>query len=158
DRAATLYHDIGVRIVKGKGGETGFAIYVGGGQGRTPCIAQLVRGFLPKTELLSYLEAILRVYNLHGRRDNLFKSRIKILVNALGVEEVTRQVEEEWAKTDKLAVDLPQEEYERIAAYFAPLPLVPGPRSNFEVEQRRRKDEAFDAWVRNNIVPHRVPG
>lgn len=158
DRAATLYHDIGVRIVKGKGGETGFAIYVGGGQGRTPCIAQLVRGFLPKTELLSYLEAILRVYNLHGRRDNLFKSRIKILVNALGVEEFTRQVEEEWAKTDKLAVDLPQEEYERIAAYFAPLPLVPGPRSNFEVEQRRRKDEAFDAWVRNNIVPHRVPG
>jgi len=158
DRAALLFHDIAVRIVKGRGGETGFAIYAGGGQGRTPCVAQLVRGFLPKDALLSYLEAMLRVYNLHGRRDNLFKSRIKILVNSLGIEEFTRQVEEEWAKIDRPAVDLPQEEYERIAAYFKPLPLVAGPRANIEVEQLRRQDAVFDAWMRNNILPHRVPG
>lgn len=158
DRAALLYHDIALRIVKGKGGETGFAVYAGGGQGRTPCVAQKVRGFLRKDSLLSYMEAIMRVYNLHGRRDNLFKARIKILVNALGIEEFTRQVEEEWAKSDRLAVDLPQEEYDRIAAYFAPRPLVPGPRTNSDVDERRRNDAAFDAWVRNNVLPHQVAG
>jgi len=158
DRAATLFHDIGIRIVKGKGGETGFAIYAGGGQGRTPCVAKEVRGFLPKAELLSYLEAVMRVYNLHGRRDNLFKSRIKILINALGIEEFRRQVEEEWSKMDRVSIDLPQEEYERIAAYFKPLPLVPGPITNEQVAARRKSDAAFDAWMRNNVLPHRVAG
>src|SRR5690606_17688355 len=113
---------------------------VGGGQGRTPCVAKEVRGFLPKSELLSYLEAIMRVYNLHGRRDNLYKSRIKILVNALGIEEFRRQVEEEWSKLDRVSIDLPQEEYERIAAYFEPLPLVPGPVTDDEVIARRKSD------------------
>ncbi|MCV0370528.1 nitrite/sulfite reductase [Filomicrobium sp.] len=158
DRAAILYHDIGMRIVKGKGGETGFAIYVGGGQGRTPYVADELRSFLPKEQLLSYLEAIMRVYNLHGRRDNLYKSRIKVLVKALGIEEFRRQVEEEWSKIDHVSIDLPQEEYDRIAAYFAPLPLVPGPITDAGVEKRRREDASFDSWVRNNVLPHRVAG
>ncbi|CFX08241.1 Nitrite/sulfite reductase ferredoxin-like half domain:Nitrite and sulfite reductase iron-sulfur/siroheme-binding site:Nitrite [Candidatus Filomicrobium marinum] len=158
DRAAILYHDIGMRIVKGKGGETGFAIYVGGGQGRTPYVAEELRSFLPKEQLLSYLEAIMRVYNLHGRRDNLYKSRIKVLVKALGIEEFRRQVEEEWSKIDHVSIDLPQEEYDRIAAYFAPLPLVPGPITDAGVEKRRREDASFDSWVRNNVLPHRVAG
>lgn len=158
DRAAILYHDIGMRIVKGKGGETGFAIYVGGGQGRTPYVAEELRSFLPKEQLLSYLEAIMRVYNLHGRRDNLYKSRIKVLVKALGIEEFRRQVEEEWWKIDHVSIDLPQEEYDRIAAYFAPLPLVPGPITDAGVEKRRREDASFDSWVRNNVLPHRVAG
>src|SRR5690606_27027219 len=109
-------------------------------------------------ELLSYLEAVMRVYNLHGRRDNLFKSRIKILINALGIEEFRRQVEEEWSKMDRVSIDLPQEEYERIAAYFKPLPLVPGPITNEQVAARRKSDAAFDAWMRNNVLPHRVAG
>ena len=158
DRAAILYHDIGMRIVKGKGGQTGFAIYVGGGQGRTPYVAQELRGFLPKEQLLSYLEAIMRVYNLHGRRDNLYKARIKVLVNALGIEEFRRQVEEEWSTIDHVSIDLPQEEYDRIATYFAPLPLLPGPISDAGVEKRRRADASFDSWVRNNVLPHRVAG
>lgn len=158
DRAAILYHDIGMRIVKGKGGETGFAIYVGGGQGRTPYVAEELRSFLPKEQLLSYLEAIMRVFNLHGRRDNLYKSRIKVLVKALGIEEFRRQVEEEWSKIDHVSIDLPQEEYDRIAAYFAPLPLVPGPITDAGVEKRRREDASFDSWVRNNVLPHRVAG
>ncbi len=158
DRAAILFHDIGVRIVKGPGRKTGFAIYAGGGQGRTPYVAQEVRGFLEKEHLLSYLEAIMRVYNLYGRRDNIYKARIKILVNALGIEEFRRQVESEWAKIDKVSVDLPQEEYDRIAKYFAPLPLEPGPIKNEDVQQRRETDPKFDAFVRNNVRPHRVPG
>ncbi|MEL7050119.1 MAG: nitrite/sulfite reductase, partial [Pseudomonadota bacterium] len=119
DRAAILFHDIGVRIVKGPDGETGFAIYVGGGQGRTPYVAQEIRGFLPKDRLLSYLEAIMRVYNLHGRRDNIYKARIKILVNAIGIDQFRNEVEAEWASIDAPEVDLPPEEYARINAYFA---------------------------------------
>src|SRR5690606_5308825 len=93
DRAAIGYHDIGVRIVKNDSGQTGFQIWVGGGLGRTPLIASVVREFLPYEHLLSYLESILRVYNLHGRRDNKYKARIKILVNELGVEKFTEEVE-----------------------------------------------------------------
>src|SRR5690606_29151680 len=91
------FHDIGVRMVENEQGERGFQVLVGGGLGRTPYIGQVIGHFVPKLDLLSYLEAVLRVYNMHGRRDNLHKARIKILVNALGADEFRRQVEEEWA-------------------------------------------------------------
>ncbi len=99
DRAASQVHDVGIHIVRGPGGELGFEILAGGGLGRTPIIGQVVREFLPREHLLSYLEAILRVYNLEGRRDNLTKARIKILVKALGIEEFRRRVEAEWELT-----------------------------------------------------------
>lgn len=158
DRAAILFHDIGIRIVKGAGGETGFAIYVGGGQGRTPYVAQEVRGFLPKDRLLSYLEAIMRVYNLHGRRDNIYKARIKILVNALGIDQFRAEVEAEWAKIDAPEVDLPADEYARIAAYFAQPDLKNADVLDAEVQARRGSDPAFAAWARNNVLAHTVPG
>ena len=113
DRAAILFHDIGLKIVKGPEGATGFRVYVGGGQGRTPYVAQEIARFVPRARLLSYLEAIMRVYNLHGRRDNIYKARIKILVNALGIDEFRRQVEAEWATLDAPSIDLPDEEFQR---------------------------------------------
>ncbi len=158
DRAAILFHDIGLKIVRGPGGVVGFKVVVGGGQGRTPYVAQTVREFLPADRLLSYLEAIMRVYNLHGRRDNIYKARIKILVNALGIEEFRRQVDDEWSRIDAPSVDLPAAEYDRIAAYFTPLQLEPLPARNASVDSRRRQDKGFDRWLRNNVVAHRVPG
>jgi sulfite reductase (NADPH) hemoprotein beta-component len=158
DRAAILFHDIGLKIVKGPKGETGFRVYVGGGQGRTPYVAQEIAKFLPRDRLLSYLEAIMRVYNLHGRRDNIYKARIKILVNALGLEEFRRQVEDEWATLDRPSIDLPAEELARIAAYFEPKALKPAPAKDAGIDARRRSDPAFDRWVRHNVGLHRVPG
>ncbi len=138
DRAAVAFHDIGLRIVRAEDGaedgEVGFEVIVGGGQGRTPMIGKVIRPFLPKEHLLSYLEAILRVYNLLGRRDNLFKARIKILVHEVGAETFTGMVEEEWEQIKGGPVELPEGELERILAYFAPpayerLPaLTPGLR------------------------------
>ncbi|MBL8566013.1 MAG: nitrite/sulfite reductase [Hyphomicrobiaceae bacterium] len=158
DRAAILFHDIGLRIVKGKGGATGFAVYVGGGQGRTPYVAQLLRGFLERRHLLSYLEAVMRVYNLHGRRDNLYKARIKILVNALGIDEFARQVEAEWQSIDREALDLPDAEVERITPHFALPPLLRRPATDGAIARRRARDADFDRFVRNNTAPHRIPG
>jgi len=158
DRAATLFHDIGLRIVRGRGGKLGFRVLVGGGQGRTPHLAQEIAGFVPGERLLSYLEAILRVYNSHGRRDNIYKARIKILVNALGIDEMRRQVEAEWEGLDAASIDIPAAELVRIRAHFAPRPLVPAPAREGSVEARRRADPAFDRWVRLNVRPHRVPG
>ncbi len=158
DRAAVPFHDIGLRIVKGKGGKTGFAVYVGGGQGRTPYVAQLLKPFLDRHHLLSYLEAVMRVFNLHGRRDNLYKARIKILVNALGIEEFARQVESEWARIDHQAVDLPAAEYERIAAAFVPRILPPRPITDSALASRRAADGAFARFYRNNTTAHRASG
>jgi sulfite reductase (NADPH) hemoprotein beta-component len=120
DRAAVAVHDIGLRIVRNEAGETGFTVLVGGGLGRTPMIGKVIRDFLPRDELLAYLEAILRVYNLEGRRDNKYKARVKILVHELGAEAFTARVEEEFAKLDGPSVNADPAEVERIAAYFAP--------------------------------------
>src|SRR6478752_7559814 len=119
DRAAVKTHDIGLFLRKGRDGQIGFEVLAGGGQGRTPYIAQTVRSYLPAEHLLSYVEAILRVYNRHGRRDNIYKARIKILVAALGIEEFSRQVEEEWGKINAQRADLPAAELDRIRAAFA---------------------------------------
>ena len=157
DRAAVAVHDIGIRIVRSDG-KVGFEVLVGGGQGRTPMIGKTIRPFLPKRHLLSYLEAILRVYNEYGRRDNLFKARIKILVHEVGVEEFRRRVEEEWEFLRDSSVELPASELERIAAYFAPPQFATLPPVSLEFEAHKREDAAFARWARVNLVPHRQPG
>jgi sulfite reductase (NADPH) hemoprotein beta-component len=158
DRAAVAFHDIGLRIVRGPEGENGFRVFVGGGMGRIPYVGQEIRPFLKKQHLLSYIESILRVYNLHGRRDNLQKARIKILVNQLGINKFREEVEADWEATRKDAVDLPAYEYARIASYFTPPTLTPRPIKDEGVEQRRITDPAFAAWLKHNVRTHRVPG
>src|SRR5512147_1192974 len=158
DRAALAVHDIGVRIVRAEDGEVGFEVLVGGGQGRTPMLGKTIRPFVEKQHLLSYLEAILRVYNEYGRRDNLFKARIKILVHEVGVEEFRRRVEEEWEFLRDSPVELPAGELERIAAYFAPPRFVELPPVSLEFEAHKREDAAFARWATTNLVPHRRPG
>ena len=154
DRAASLVHDIGVHIVRDDSGELGFEILAGGGLGRTPIIGQVVRKFLPREHLLSYLEAILRVYNLEGRRDNLTKARIKILVRSLGIEEFTRRVEAEWdsLRDGGLRVDAAQ--IERMRSFFNPPAYLA--LSNTSPEAGR--ETAFRAWYRYNTTAHKVPG
>ena len=158
DRAAIQFHDIGLQIVKNSAGEVGYAVYVGGGMGRTPVVAPLIRAFLPKTEILSYLEAILRVYNLCGRRDNIYKARIKILVRELGSAEFTRQVEEEWPLIRATGIDLPAGEEARISSFFAPpaYESISEPVAAFV--EAKAKHRAFARWVSTNVHPHKVPG
>ncbi len=120
DRAAIGVHDIGLRLVKNDAGETGFEVHVGGGQGRTPIVAKIIRDFLPQRELLAYLTSILRVYNLAGRRDNLYKARIKILVDAMAPDEFRDAVEAEYDASRGRALTLPVEEIERVSSHFAP--------------------------------------
>ncbi|HVT53489.1 MAG TPA: nitrite/sulfite reductase [Dongiaceae bacterium] len=158
DRAAVKFHDIGLKMVKSEAGEIGFEVIVGGGMGRTPAIGPTIRSFLPKPHLLSYLEAILRVYNMLGRRDNLYKSRIKILVTATGAEEFARLVEEEWARIKDGALTLAPEEVERIRQYFAPPAYETLPAISTELETAKRGDPAFARWVRTNTHPHKVDG
>jgi sulfite reductase (NADPH) hemoprotein beta-component len=159
DRAASLVHDIGVHIVRGSEGELGFEILAGGGLGRTPIIGQVVRDFLPREHLLSYLEAILRIYNLEGRRDNLNKARIKILVRALGIEEFKRRVEAEWLQIRDGGLKLKVEQIERMQGFFAPPPY----RTLRDIDPQAPDDTAatnteFRAWYRYNTVAHKVPG
>jgi len=159
DRAAIQVHDIGLQAKRDAGGRLGFAVYVGGGLGRTPMIAHKLRDFLPEADLLSYVEAILRVYNLFGRRDNKFKARIKILVHEAGEAEIRRQVEEEWERIRAGALALPVEEIRRIESYFAlPASLRPRPAESVVLTRARAADPALDAWVGQNTVPHRVTG
>ena len=158
DRAALRTHDIGLKIVKNDKGEVGFAFYTGGGQGRTPIIGPLAKAFVAKEDLLSYLDATLRVYNMHGRRDNIYKARIKILVQALGVEEFTRQVDEEWQRIKDSVLKLPEAEVARIRAYFAPPAYEKLPSFVPEFEAQKKADPEFARWVRANTDPHRVDG
>ncbi len=157
DRAAIQVHDIGLHLKKNEKGEIGFAVYVGGGQGRTPMIAKLIREFLPEEDLLSYTTAIVRVYNLHGRRDNKYKARIKILVHETGAEELARQVEAEFAELKDSELKLPEADVEAIAAYFAP-PALPDRAEGWENLARWKKaDPAFSRWVQQNVQPHKHP-
>lgn len=158
DRAAIQVHDIGLHVKRDAEGRLGFAVYVGGGQGRTPMLAKNIRDFLPEEDLLSYCEAILRVYNLSGRRDNKYKARIKILVHEMGAEEITRQVEEEWERIRHGALKLPQGEVERIREYFALPEAVRPLAGDPSLAATRAADPDFDAWVRQNTVPHAVAG
>jgi sulfite reductase (NADPH) hemoprotein beta-component len=158
DRAAVQLHDIGIHIVKGSSGEPLFNIYVGGGQGRTPFVAPLIKSGVKAEDLLSYLEACLRVYNRHGRRDNIYKARIKILVSALGAEEYARQAEAEWNEIKDGVLKLPQEEVERIRAYFAPPAFEKLPAKSDAFEKACADDKAFARWTRINLHPHKQPG
>ena len=158
DRAAVRFHDIGLHMRRNEAGEPGFEVLVGGGLGRTPMIGKTIRAFLPTRHLLSYLEAIMRVYNQLGRRDNLFKARIKILVHELGAEAFTEMVEEEWGYIKETGVELPAEEFERIQAYFAPPPYETLPAQNRELEVRRFEDRDFAGWLRSNVSAHKMPG
>jgi sulfite reductase (NADPH) hemoprotein beta-component len=158
DRAAIQVHDIGLHAKRNEKGELGFAYYVGGGLGRTPLIAHLINDFVPVEDLLSYTEAVLRVYNLFGRRDNKFKARIKILVHETGAEEIKRQVEEEWARIRHGALALPDDEIHRIEAYFAPPALAVKSAESVKLNAARRIDPALDAWVAQNTVRHKTPG
>ncbi|THG39830.1 nitrite/sulfite reductase [Sphingomonas olei] len=152
DRAAMRLHDIGIELLK-KDGVLGAKIFVGGGMGRTPMIAHEIRDFVTADELLSYLEACLRVYNRYGRRDNIYKARIKILLHELGPDEYRRQVEEEFAHVKTLGIDPPVAELERISAFFAPPSFESG--LSDEVD---RSDPDFAVWLDQNVKPHKQPG
>ncbi len=152
DRAAMRLHDIGIQLVE-RDGELGGAIYVGGGMGRTPMISHLIRDFVTADDLMSYLEACLRVYNRYGRRDNIYKARIKILLHEIGPDEYRRQVEEEFAAVKLLGLDPPRAELERITAMFAPPAFDTSAPTDID-----RSDPDFAVWLDQNVVPHKQPG
>ncbi len=154
DRAAMQLHDIGLHLKRLADGRLGFAVYVGGGMGRTPFIAKKIRDELPEEDLLSYLEAILRIYNLQGRRDNKYKARIKILVHEIGAAAFSAQVEEEWQRIRDGALKLPEAEIKRIDAYFAPPAFDKRPAK----VALRAPDRPFDRWVTRNTHTHKQPG
>ncbi len=158
DRAAVAFHDIGIKIRQNENGDVGYEILVGGGMGRTPIVGVTVREWLPKAELLGYIEAIMRVYNLHGRRDNKYKARIKILVLELGKQEFTRQVEDEYARMRETSVQLDPVELERIESYFLP-PDYDQLNDDDPTLAAAEKDNAEVAiWVAQNVAKHRMPG
>ena len=158
DRAAIKVHDIGYQIVKNAEGEVGFAVYVGGGLGRTPMVAHKIRDFLPKADLLAYTDAILRIYNLEGRRDNKYKARIKILVHEKGADVIRAEVEAEFAKHRDGALTLPQAEIDRIRTCFT-LPALPARQAaSHAFEKRKATDPAFARFAAQNVVAHKTPG
>ena len=157
DRAAVQVHDIGLRIVHNLQGDLGFEVLVGGGLGRTPIIGQVIREYLPAKHLLSYLEAILRIYNLHGRRDNKYKARIKILVKAMGMDAFAQQVEQEWQAIKNTDLQLPEAEIERVTSHFqAPYYLAEDVASFSKVNDI--VDGDFQRWLAHNVLPHQQPG
>ena len=158
DRTAAKVHDIGLQLRRARDGRLGFEVMVGGGMGRTPYLGTTIREHLPAASLLSYLSAILRVYNQHGRRDNIYKARIKVLVAALGAEEFARQVEAEWAAMDRDAVDLPDVELARIRGAFATVASEDLPAQSQGLEAARRASPALARFLRNNVLPHKAPG
>ena len=158
DRAAIRAHDIGIQVLRHPDtGEVGYRIIVGGGLGRTPMIGKVVRDFLPKPHLLAYLQSLMRVYNLEGRRDNKYKARIKILVHEIGIEAFRARVEAEFAALDPAAVAADPEEVARIESYFAPPAFEAAPDSR-RLPADRARSRAFDLWVESNVFPHRQPG
>ncbi|MGC1953860.1 MAG: nitrite/sulfite reductase, partial [Gammaproteobacteria bacterium] len=158
DRAATRLHDIGFRIVSHRHSEAGFQVLVGGGMGRTPVLGKVIRDYLPKEHLLSYTEAILRTYNLLGRRDNLNKARIKILVNSLGIAAFRGLVEAEWSRIKDTTLRLEPAEIARMQTYFAPPAYAGHAAEDTTFSQWRMADSLFAQWVQHNTLAHKVPG
>ncbi len=158
DRAAVSIHDIGLYLVRNTDGETGFKVMVGGGLGRTPRIGSFIRDFLEKKDLLSYLEAVLRVYNRYGRRDNIYKARIKILVNSLGVDKFSQLVEAEWQRLKGSALLLEQKEIDRVSSFFNPPAYDENAGDDTSFEQRLQSDSQFANWVKRNLHDHKVIG
>ncbi len=158
DRAAVLVHDIGVHIVKRTDGQIGYRIIAGGGLGRTPIIGHVIREWLPQPHLLSYLDAILRVYNLHGRRDNKYKARIKILVKELTPAVFTREVETEWAALDHAALAVPPQEFARLTAHFPKSAYQTLHAVDANFERHLNDHPAFARWAKRCVHPHKVAG
>ncbi len=152
DRAAMRLHDIGIQLLE-RDGVLGAKIYVGGGMGRTPMIAPEIKDFIGADDLLSYLEACLRVYNRYGRRDNMYKARIKILIHEIGADAYRAQVEEEFAQVKALGIDPPAAELDRITAMFAPPPFEATAADAID-----RSDPDFAVWLDQNVKPHKAPG
>jgi sulfite reductase (NADPH) hemoprotein beta-component len=153
DRAALKFHDLAVEIVRNEAGETGYRVYVGGGMGRTPYVAFTIGEFVAKEDILAYIEAVMRVYNQSGRRDNKYKARIKILANALGVEEMRKQVAREFDEIKQAGtLQLPAEELARITAYFAP------PAFEVLADAIPAGEKAFEDWKASNVHRHHAPG
>jgi sulfite reductase (NADPH) hemoprotein beta-component len=159
DRAAIMVHDIGIQIVRNDKGEIGYRVSVGGGLGRSPFIGHEVGSFVAKADILAFLEAVMRVYNESGRRDNINKARIKILVHQIGPEEMRRRVEREFEEIRKAGtLQLPQAEIARIAAYFAPPRFENLPDESAQFEHAKKSDAHFADWVKTNVHPHKVSG
>ncbi len=158
DRAAVAVHDIGLRMHKNERGEMGFEVLVGGGLGRTPYIGQTIRKWLAPEHLLSYVESILRIYNMQGRRDNIHKARIKIIVNQMGIDKYRELVDKDWEYTKNGVLEIPGEELKRIDAYFAPPQYEKLADQTETLAKIRQGDRAFDRWMRGNVVEHKVPG
>jgi len=158
DRAAIMMHDIGLYLYPDTDGQMLLRVLVGGGLGRTPILGLQIREGLPWQHLLSYVEAVLRVYNRHGRRDNKYKARIKILVKALGIEAFSREVEEEWQHLRDGPAQLTTDEYQRVAAAFVPPPYQALPDTDLDYGTQMADSPAFARWVTRNVQPHKVPG
>ncbi|NMY18260.1 nitrite/sulfite reductase [Pseudomonas sp. WS 5019] len=158
DRAAVQVHDIGLQLYRDAADELRLRVLVGGGLGRTPIIAQTLREGLHWQDCLSYVEAILRVYNRHGRRDNKYKARIKILVKALGIEAFAAEVEREWQPIKDGPAQLTEDEYQRVAASFHKPAYVPQDALDLDFGTHLARDEAFARWVSRNVMAHQVPG
>jgi sulfite reductase (NADPH) hemoprotein beta-component len=158
DRAATLAHDIGLSLALDDEGRPGYRVVAGGGLGRTPVIGHLIREFLPRGELLNYLDAMLRVYNLHGRRDNKYKARIKILIRDLTPAGYTEQVEAEWQRLKGGPAVVPEEEFERLARFFAPEGYETLPSESAALQRELAANKPFSNWFKRNVFAHKVPG
>ena len=160
DRALIAAHDVGIEVVRNADGEYGLRVFVGGGLGRTPILGKPLKDFLPRRHLLSYLDAVLRVYNRHGRRDNLYKARIKILVQALGIDEFSRQVEAEWAPYRDGPLTLTEAEFARVAAHFAPPAYAADAAHDApdDLEALAAAEPSFARWLARNVRAHRQPG
>ena len=158
DRAAILVHDIGLALVRNAANEIGFRVVVGGGLGRTPIVGHVIREFLPRAEILNYLDAILRIYNRFGRRDNKYKARIKILVKERSPEQFAREVEDEWSHLRGGPATVPDEEFDRLAAFFEPPAYVTLPGDDAGFRGAVADNRAFANWVKRNVHPHKVPG
>jgi sulfite reductase (NADPH) hemoprotein beta-component len=155
DRAAIQVHDIGLQLKKNEAGELGLAVYIGGGQGRTPMIAKKIRDFLPLEDMLTYVTAIVRVYNLYGRRDNKYKARIKILVHETGVEPLVQEIDAEWEQIRYGDLKLPQRDIDAIESYFR-MPDLPQRPEGWEILAVTQKSDAdFAAWTKRNVTPHK---
>lgn len=158
DRVAAQVHDIGLQVLRNDEGEVGFKVYVGGGMGRTPVIGKVIREFLPRTDFLSYLDAILRVYNLYGRRDNIYKARIKILVNAIGIDKFRDMVEEEWAQVRDSELKLSDSRIQKVTDAFNFIQYQALPATDKGHEQQLLSNPIFASWYRQNTRAHKKPG
>lgn len=157
DRAATQLHDIGLHLVKNEFGEIGFKVFVGGGLGRTPVIGKVIRPFLEKQHLLSYLEAIVRVYNLNGRRDNKYRARIKILVRETGLKKFKAMVEQEWQQI-KSGMEVSEQRFEEIKQHFSPPAYESDADQDDSFDQYKHQDPAFATWIKHNTSNHKADG